>query len=54
MKERGAPGTPKADDLTAKDPAKRPATAAPVMIALDGNIVGFGFGWKWLGKRSLL
>jgi len=35
----GVPETLVAYDLTAKDPVKRPATAAPVIIALDGNIM---------------
>lgn len=37
------PETLAAYDLTAKDPVKRPATAAPVIIALDGNILYLAF-----------
>jgi hypothetical protein len=44
IEETGVPETLAACDLTAKDPVKRPATAAPVKIALDGNMVGSTFG----------
>jgi|HubBroStandDraft_2_1064218.scaffolds.fasta_scaffold2659449_1 hypothetical protein len=39
----GVPETLLAYDVTAKDPVKRPATAAPAMIALDGNIFCLAF-----------
>jgi hypothetical protein len=39
----GVPETLLAYDLTANDPVKRPATAAPAMIALDGNIFWLAF-----------
>src|SRR5271156_6589751 len=45
--EEAVPETLMAYDLTARDPVKRPATAAPVMIALDGNIVCLAFGWEY-------
>jgi hypothetical protein len=38
--------------VTAKDPVKRPAAAAPAMIDLDGNIVCFSFRLRLLAKRS--
>jgi hypothetical protein len=37
------PETLLAYDVTAKDPDKRPAKAAPAKMALDGNIVCFAF-----------
>ena len=39
----GVPETLLAYDVTAKDPVKRPATAAPVSIALDDNIMYSAF-----------
>jgi hypothetical protein len=44
IEETAVPETLAAYYLTAKDPVKRPATAAPVKIALDGNIVSWAFG----------
>jgi hypothetical protein len=43
MDSIGVPEALFAYDLAAKDPVKRPATAAPVMIALDGSIVCLAF-----------
>ena len=39
----GVPETLLAYDVTGKDPVKRPATAAPAMIVLDGNMVYLAF-----------
>ena len=41
--EKAVPETLIAYEVTAKDPVKRPARAAPVIIALDGNIFWFSF-----------
>jgi hypothetical protein len=38
---------------TAKDPVKRPATAAPVMTALDGFIIYLVTLVEWAGFRWL-